>query len=71
MPEEHPKLDSTNLTPQIIEQFKKSDNLEWMIAAEIYFGLSFPNNDDKYSIQVRWADMELNFDKNVRKYLLV
>lgn len=64
-PEENPKLESLNLTPQIIEQFKKSDTMDWKISCELLFGLSFPKNDEKYWIQIRWADMELNFDKMV------
>ena len=63
--EENPKLDSVALAPKVLEQFKKSDNMEWMINAEVYFGLSFPTIDDKYYIQIRWADVELNFEKMV------
>lgn len=48
-----------------MEQFKKSDQIEWLLNAELFFGLSFPKNDEKYSIQIRWADVELNFDKIV------
>jgi len=64
-PDEHPKLDAVNLTPQIMEQFKKSDQMEWLISAEVFFGLSFPEKDEKYHIQIRWADQELNFEKIV------
>ena len=65
VPEESPKLESINLTGQILDQFKKSDQMEWMISGEILFGLNFPDKDEKYSIQIRWADQELNFDKLV------
>jgi len=69
-PEENLKLDSMALAPKVMEQFKKSDNMEWFLNAEVFFGLSFPHPDDKYSIQVRWADFELNFEKMVFKFFL-
>lgn len=48
-----------------MEQFKKPDNMQWVLTAEVSFGLSFPKPSDKYSIQVRWADAQLDFDKIV------
>ena len=49
--------------------FRFSDPVKWKIQAEVFYGLSLPEKDEKYKVQVRWADQEINFDNAVNKYL--
>ena len=62
---DNPKL-SDRMKPEPIEagkmnQLKRSDETDWVLMAEVYYGLSFPNKTGKYGIQFRWADRELKF----------
>lgn len=38
-------------------------NTRWQLIVDVFYGFSFPKSDKKYSIQVRWADCEILFDK--------
>jgi len=49
------------LEEAVMNLLKRPDYTEWQLMAEVYYGLSFPNKDHKYSLQFRWADQELNF----------
>ena len=64
-PCENPKLESEPLSEDIVKDFKKDENINWTICCELFFGINFPNKDEKYSIQIRWADQELDFDSKV------
>ena len=64
-PNENPKL-SDRMKPEPLSQevmnlYKKPLECDWQLMAEVYYGLSFPKENGKYSIQFRWADQELNF----------
>ena len=60
---ENPKLESEDVEKAIMNDTRNPGLVNWAIMAEAFFGLNFPTNDDKYGIQVRWADQEINFDK--------
>lgn len=64
-PMDNPKL-SDRMKPEPLDEavmnlLRRPDETEWQLMAEVYYGLSFPSKDRKYSIQFRWADQELNF----------
>jgi hypothetical protein len=64
-PMENPKL-SDRMKPEPLDEatqkiLAKSDVTDWQLMCEVYYGLSFPKKEGKYSIQFRWADEELNF----------
>ena len=62
---DNPKKDIDGVDDEIMKGLRFSDPTPWKIQAEVYFGVSFPENDNKYSIQIRWADQEIQFDNAV------
>ena len=60
--EEKPKLASENMDQTLLLKYTtKSITKEWTIIAEILFGEGYPDKKEKYSIEVRWANQEINF----------
>ena len=62
-----PKLTTmtTPMKPELIQSYKKDAVLQWKLYIEIFYGLLFPNINNKnegesYSIHIRWADQEIN-----------
>ena len=65
--EDNPKLTSDKISKEIINENKSSDVISWLFIAEVFYGINFPEKNEKYSIQIRWADQEISFDKIVIK----
>ena len=63
---ENPKLESEPIDQKIITQYKNPDVTQWQIFVEAFYGLNFQEEDEKYGLQVRWAELELNFDTTVK-----
>ena len=59
---ENPKLDSQAL-PKATDL--QHSTMEFTIIAEVFYGIGFSEPEEKYGIQVRWADTELPFEKQV------
>lgn len=59
---EKPKLEILNLDPNIVSKYcAKTLNKEYIMIAEVLFGEGYPEKKEKYSIEMRWANQEINF----------
>lgn len=59
---EKPKLGMENLDKNVLSKYSaKSIDKEWSIMADVLFGEGYPDAKEKYSIEVRWANQELQF----------
>lgn len=54
------------LAEQVIQAYKKDAMIQWKLYIEIFYGLLFSQekefNKGVYSLQIRWADQEINTD---------
>ena len=60
-----PVLSNPNTIEKISTEILKTismGNTRWQLIADVFYGFSFPQNDKKYSIKIRWGDRELVFD---------
>ena len=60
---DNPKLESNDIDKDLMEKYKSLDITSWKIQAELYYGISMPKKDEKYTVQIRWADQELQFNE--------
>jgi len=52
------------LPSETTSRFQKDSFIQWKLYIEIFYGLLFPiTQEAEYSIQVRWADYEVNSEK--------
>lgn len=64
-PCEKPRLLCERLDGKIVEKYREGLDLELQVLAEIHHAFSLPKENASYSIQIRWADKEMNFSEKV------
>ena len=63
---DNPKLCCQKIEDKDLQGWKENVYSEFVILGEIYYGFSLPKENCNYSIQIRWADKELNFPEKVK-----
>lgn len=57
-----PKLVSDNIDSNTISKYSaKNTNKDWTLIAEVLYGEGYPDRKEKYSIEFRWANLEVPF----------
>ena len=60
---ENPKLSMEGLDQIITSKYQDIKKIQWIMKVDMLYGMNFNKANDKYGVQIRWADQELNFDK--------